>query len=76
MSYDIMERWFFPMLLSLLALSLRLISLWFLLTALLFWKRPASAPRHAPQTRFCCLIPARNEEAVIAALIRSLQEQR
>ncbi len=58
-----------------LSLPLKAFSLWFLLTALLFWKRPAPYPRRAPKTRFACLIPARNEEAVVAALVRSLRAQ-
>ena len=58
-----------------LSLPLRAFSLWFLLTALLFWKRPAPYPRRAPETRFACLIPARNEEAVVGALVRSLRAQ-
>lgn len=58
-----------------LALLLKAFTFWFFLTALLFWKRPAPYERRAPKTRFACLIPARNEEAVIAALVRSLREQ-
>lgn len=58
-----------------LSLPLKAFSLWFLLTALLFWKRPAPYPRRAPKTRFACLIPARNEEAVVAALVHSLRAQ-
>ena len=58
-----------------LALLLKAFTFWFFLTALLFWKRPAPYERRAPQTRFACLIPARNEEAVIAALVQSLREQ-
>ena len=58
------------------SLPLRAFSLWFFLTALLFWKRPAPYPRRAPETRFACLIPARNEAGVIAALVRSLRSQR
>ena len=58
-----------------LALLLKAFTFWFFLTALLFWKRPAPIERRAPKTRFACLIPARNEEAVIAALVRSLREQ-
>ena len=54
---------------------LKAFTLWFFLTALLFWKRPAPYERRAPKTRFACLIPARNEEAVIATLVRSLREQ-
>ncbi len=59
-----------------LSLLLKLFTLWFLFTALLFWRRPAPYPRREPALRFACLIPARNEEAVIAALVQSLREQR
>ena len=55
---------------------LKLFSLWFALTGALFWKRPVPYPRKPPQTRFACLIAARNEERVIRALICSLWEQR
>lgn len=60
-----------------LALSflLKAFTVWFFLTALLFWKRPAPCERRAPKTRFACLIPARNEETVIAALVKSLRAQ-
>lgn len=58
-----------------LALLLKAFTLWFLLTALLFWKRPAPYDRRAPKTRFACLVPARNEEAVVGALVESLQAQ-
>ena len=63
-------------LLLVLSLGLKLFGLWFGATALLFWKRPAPIPRRAPRTRFACLIPARNEEAVIAAAVESLRRQR
>ena len=58
-----------------LSLLCKVFTLWFVLTSLLFWKRPAPYPRRAPKTRFACLIPARNEEAVVAALVRSLRAQ-
>ena len=58
-----------------LGMALKAFAFYFFLTALLFWKRPAPYARHAPQTRFACLIPARNEEAVIGALVESLQAQ-
>lgn len=58
-----------------LAIALKAFTFWFFLTALLFWKRPASYARRAPRTRFACLIPARNEEAVIGALVESLRAQ-
>ncbi len=58
-----------------LSLFLKAFPLWFFLTALLFWKRPAPYTRCAPKTRFACLIPARNEEAVVGALVGSLRAQ-
>lgn len=58
-----------------LTIALKAFTFWFFLTALLFWKRPAPYARRAPQTRFACLVPARNEEAVIGALTRSLRAQ-
>ena len=51
-------------------------SAWFFVIALFFLKKPAAFPRKAPRTRFACLVPARNEEAVIADLVRSLRVQR
>ncbi|MBR4209124.1 MAG: glycosyltransferase [Lachnospiraceae bacterium] len=57
------------------SLLLKVFSVWFFVTALLFWKRPVAYKRSAPKTRFACLIPARNEEAVIGALVKSLKEQ-
>ena len=51
-----------------LTMLLKITALWFLVTALLFWKRPPIYPRRNPRTRFACLIPARNEEAVIGDL--------
>lgn len=59
-----------------LTLPLKAASLWFLLTALfalLPRRRIMPAP---PRTRFACLVAARNEEAVIAALVESLRAQR
>ena len=58
-----------------LAIALKAFTFWFFLTALLFWKRPAPYARRAPRTRFACLIPARNEEAVVGALVESLKAQ-
>jgi len=66
---------FFSHLALALSLLLKVFALWLCLTALLFWKRPAYYPRRAPRTRFACLIPARNEETVIAALVQSLKAQ-
>ncbi|MBE7003742.1 MAG: glycosyltransferase [Ruminococcaceae bacterium] len=59
-----------------LSVLFKVFTLWFLATGLLFWKKPAPYARRAPKTRFACLIPARNEEAVIAALVESLRAQR
>ncbi|MGN0986164.1 MAG: glycosyltransferase family 2 protein [Candidatus Enterenecus sp.] len=58
-----------------LTLLLRGLSLWFLAVALFAMKRPRPIPVKAPELRFACLIPARNEEAVIAQLVESLNRQ-
>ncbi len=58
-----------------LTMLLKITALWFLVTALLFWKRPPVYPRRNPRTRFACLIPARNEEAVIGELVGCLKAQ-
>ena len=58
-----------------LSAALKVFSLWFFLTALLFWKAPRAYEKSMPRTRFACLIAARNEEAVIAALVQSLRAQ-
>lgn len=58
-----------------LAALLRALSLWFLTAALFALKRPKPCPVKAPELRFACLIPARNEEAVIAQLVESLNRQ-
>ncbi len=56
-------------------LLLKLASLYFLIVALLALKKPKPIPRAAPQTRFACVIAARNEERVIGALVESLRSQ-
>ena len=58
-----------------LSLLLKVCSLYFLIIALFALKRPRPFERHAPKTRFACLIPARNEQAVIAGLVDSLKAQ-
>ena len=58
-----------------ISILLKAFSVWFFATALMFWKKSRAFTRRAPKTRFACLIPARNEEAVIADLVRSLREQ-
>lgn len=58
-----------------LLLLLKLFSLYFLAIALFAFRRMKPIPASAPATRFACLIAARNEEAVIAALVDSLARQ-
>ena len=58
-----------------LTLLLKVASLWFLAVALFALKKPRPYARCAPRTRFACLVAARNEEAVIGALVESLREQ-
>ena len=63
---------YFPAVLSIL---LNLLSVYFLAVALFAWKKPAPYPKAAPACRFAVVIPARNEEAVIGALVSSLNHQ-
>ncbi|MBR6472758.1 MAG: glycosyltransferase family 2 protein [Firmicutes bacterium] len=67
------------MLLDYLALAsglvLKLFSLYFAVMCLFFWIPRKQGPAHSPETRFACLIAARNEEAVIGNLIDSLKNQ-
>ncbi|MBR5708339.1 MAG: glycosyltransferase family 2 protein [Oscillospiraceae bacterium] len=58
-----------------LSIPMRLLGLWFLATSLFFLKKTPPYPRAEPRTRFACLIPARNEEAVIAGSVGSLLAQ-
>ena len=58
-----------------LTLLLKAASLWFLVVALFALKRPVPYARCVPRTRFACLVAARNEEAVIGALVESLKKQ-
>ena len=58
-----------------LGLLLRVLSVWFLTVALFFPKRPPSYARRAPSLRFACLLPARNEEAVIGRTVQKLLQQ-
>ena len=58
-----------------LTLLLKAASLWFLVVALFALKRPVPYAVCAPRTRFACLVAARNEEAVIGALVESLKKQ-
>lgn len=50
-------------------------SLYFLGTALFFFKRLPKTPQHEPKHRFAAIIAARNEQDVIANLVESLQMQ-
>jgi cellulose synthase/poly-beta-1,6-N-acetylglucosamine synthase-like glycosyltransferase len=70
---DFME--FFQAFLFVLGLLLKIFSGYFLIVALFAFRRARPCKRAAPRTRFAVLIPARNEEAVIAGLIGSLNAQ-
>ena len=54
---------------------LKAFSLYFLIMCLFFRKRSSAFTELPAGTRFACLVAARNEETVIANLIRSLKEQ-
>lgn len=58
-----------------MTIVLKAFSFYFLIIALFAWKRPRPYPKSRPRTRFACLIAARNEEAVIGALVESLRTQ-
>ena len=65
----------FDLLIVILTLLLKAASLWFLAVALFALRRPKPYAVCAPRTRFACLIAARNEEAVLGALVDSLRAQ-
>ena len=56
-------------------LVLKLASLYFLVVALFALRKPRPIPKSAPDTKFACVIAARNEERVIGGLIDSLRRQ-
>ena len=58
-----------------MTIALKAFSFYFLIIALFAWKHPAPCAKSRPRTRFACLIAARNEEAVIGALVESLRTQ-
>lgn len=58
-----------------LTAALRVFSLYFLIVGLFCLKKPKDSARSVPQTRFACLIAARNEENVISQLVDSLRRQ-
>ena len=62
-------------LILILTLLLKAASLWFLAVALFGLRKPKRYAECAPRTRFACLVAARNEEAVIGALVESLKKQ-
>ena len=60
---------------TILTLLLKVASLYFLVIGLFALKKPKPIPAAPAITRFACLIAARNEEAVIGALVESLKSQ-
>ncbi len=58
-----------------LSLILKCVMLYITLTGLLFFLPRKQHPKAEPNTRFAVLIPARNEEAVIGATVKGLQQQ-
>ena len=58
-----------------LSLCLKVFTLYFALVAVFALKRRAHRPRTAPGIRFAVIAAARNEEAVIGNLVRSVLEQ-
>lgn len=60
---------------AVLTAGLRVFSLYFFVIALFSLKRSKRFAPARPETRFACLIAARNEEAVIAQLVESLKRQ-
>ncbi len=60
---------------ALIAGIIKAASLYFIVMCLFFLRRRPAEENHGPKTRFACLIPARNEAAVIGELVRSLREQ-
>ena len=65
----------FEHLVVIFSMLLKLTGLWLFVTSLFFLKRLKPYPKHAPRTRFACLIAARNEEEVIGGLVSSLVNQ-
>ena len=59
-------------LILILTLLLKAASLWFLAVALFALRKPKRYAVCAPRTRFACLVAARNEEAVIGALVETV----
>jgi cellulose synthase/poly-beta-1,6-N-acetylglucosamine synthase-like glycosyltransferase len=64
-----------PYLAAALTIALNLLSAYFAVIALFAVKKPRPYPFAAPACRFAVLIPARNEEAVVGALVDSLNRR-
>lgn len=60
---------------TILSLFLKLLSIYTVAISLFCIFRPKQYPIAPPDTRFALLIPARNEEAVIGAIVESLRRQ-
>ena len=59
-----------------LCLVLKIVGAWFLVIAAAgLFRRLSLYPEAKPRTRFACLIPARNEEAVIGRTVKALLSQ-
>lgn len=58
-----------------ISILFKLFSLWFIATSIMFWRKSVPYKKQNPETRFACLIPARNEENVIGDIIHSLKLQ-
>ncbi|MBE6026140.1 MAG: glycosyltransferase [Clostridiales bacterium] len=66
---------FFDHLALVSGIMLKVFSLYYLVMCLFFRKKTAPRIHYSPKYKFACLIAARNEEAVIGNLIKSLREQ-
>ena len=54
---------------------LKVLSLYFVIVILFIFRKKKRTPHFPARTRFACIIAARNEEAVIGNLVRSLKDQ-
>lgn len=64
-----------PLWLLIPTILLNILNVYIGVTALFMLKKRRPYPKAAPDTRFAVIIPARNEEKVIATLIRALRNQ-
>lgn len=58
-----------------LTLALSVFSVWFAAVSVFAVVRAKKIPASPPKTRFACLVAARNEQNVIAGIVKSLREQ-